>query len=163
MQADSLVMGLQARLCAAEGRQQEADAAAAALTIQLEESQADVAAHQAAGEEARAVCCGKACQPLALLLDGPVEPMETFSVAAASHRALTFGGKLYMWQPATALTSRGKPNMWRPATAPTSGGKLYMCQPAPVIGCTQCQGCGMDALTGNCGLWVESSLSSCRC
>ena len=49
-QADKLVVGLQARLCAAEGRQQEADAAAAALTIQLEESQADVAAHQAAGE-----------------------------------------------------------------------------------------------------------------
>ena len=49
-QADSVVVELQARLCAAEGRQQEADAAAAALTILLEESQADVAAHQAAGE-----------------------------------------------------------------------------------------------------------------
>ena len=51
-QADSSVVGLQARLCAAEGRQQEADAAAATLTIQLEESQADVAAHQAVGEGA---------------------------------------------------------------------------------------------------------------
>ena len=51
-QADSLVGRLQVRLCTAEERQQEADAAAAALTLQLEESQADVAAHQAAGEGA---------------------------------------------------------------------------------------------------------------
>ena len=93
-QADGLVVGLQARLCVAEGRQQEADAVAAALTIQLEGSQADVAAHQAAGEGGCACCCGKSWRPLALLLGGSVETMVAFCGDAASTPALTSGGML---------------------------------------------------------------------